>query len=117
MKRLLKFGLKKKDKSSAASTTSDSPSDIDDDFDFSVEHHGARTDELTHIGAKSLGSRMPGKASGLLGPPAIPEDSATEGDVGVRLVSSKLSSHSSICNIPIRFFADSLFISLINSLV
>jgi len=88
LKRLLKFGLKKKDKSSAASTTSDSPSDIDDDVDFTIEH-GGRTDELTHIGAKSLGSRIPGKASSLIGPPAIPEDSATEGDAGIRLVSSK----------------------------
>lgn len=88
LKRLLKFGMKKKDKSSAASTTSDSPSDIDDDMDFAIEH-GGRTGELTHIGAKSLGSRMAGKASDLVGPPAIPEDSATEGDAGDRLVSSK----------------------------
>lgn len=87
LKRLLKFGLKKKDKSSTASTTSDSPSDIDDDVDITIEH--GRTEELTHIGAKSLGSRIPGKASGLIGHPAIPEDSATEGDGGIRLVSSK----------------------------
>lgn len=85
LKRLLKFGLKKKDKSSTASTTSDSPSDIDDDVDITIEHVG-RSDELTHIGAKSLGSRIPGKGSSLMGHPAIPEDSAT-GDSGVRLIS------------------------------
>ena len=87
LKRLLKFG-RKKDKSSAASVTSESPSDIEDDFDM-VSEHGGRTDELTHIGAKSTGSRIPGKVSG---PPAIPEDSVTEGDVGTRLVSSKFAT-------------------------
>lgn len=84
LKRLLKFGLKK-NKSSAASTTSDSPSDIDDDAEFTIEH--ARSDELSYIGARSLGSRIPGKASSLIGPPAIPEDSTTLGDSGARLVS------------------------------
>ncbi|XP_024358937.1 uncharacterized protein [Physcomitrium patens] len=87
LKRLLKFGMKKKDKSSAASTTSDSLSDIEDDLDI-ISEHGGRTEDLPHIGAKNLGSRMPGKASGLVGPPAIPEDSTTEdGVAGTPLVS------------------------------
>lgn len=87
LKRLLKFG-RKKDKSSAASVTSESPSDIEDDFDM-LSEHGGRTDELAQIGVKSTGSRIPGKVPG---PPAIPEDSVTEGDVGTRLVSSEFAT-------------------------
>lgn len=91
LKRLLLFG-RKKDRSCSASITSECPSDIDDDFDVASEH-GGRTNEMMHIGAKSTGSRLPtsSKNSGLLmAPPAIPEDSPTEGDMGTRrLVSSK----------------------------
>lgn len=91
LKRLLLFG-RKKDRSCSASITSECPSDIDDDFDV-VSEHGGRTNEMTHIGVKSTGSRLPtsSKNSGLLlAPPAIPEDSPTEGDMGTqRLVSSK----------------------------
>uniref|UniRef100_A0A7I4C758 COP1-interacting protein 7 n=1 Tax=Physcomitrium patens TaxID=3218 RepID=A0A7I4C758_PHYPA len=95
LKKLLKFGLKKKDKGSGVSTTSDSPSDIDDDFFDSVSEHGGRTEELTNIAQRNLGSRAPSKASALTGPPAIPEDFATENeDVGSRLISTPRSFFS-----------------------